>query len=252
MTDGVDTLDPTPDVSGQVEEPTQSADTVPEPASPQGDILDVEAYGNHLVPIEVDGRTEYVPLSQARSGLMMQADYTRKTQELALQREQNVQAERLVHALQSDPQRTLQALAEQLGVQFGDQPSAVEELDPIEQRLQQHDQFIAAQQQRELDQYIATEIGKLKSDFGQFNEQELFDYMVQNEIRDFSKAFGAMQWERQVAKRRADQQVQQQKAALPPIVGGHGVATGAVVTGPSESPKSMADAFAQAKQQLGL
>ena len=50
--------------------------------------LETENYSNHVVRVKLDGEELQVPLSEALAGYQRQADYTRKTQELAEQRSQ--------------------------------------------------------------------------------------------------------------------------------------------------------------------
>lgn len=92
-----------------------------QPVEEQYEVLDPEQYGDHRVPVTVDGKTEYVPYREAVQGVMRQSDYTRKTQELATQRQEVEQAQALVQALQVNPQGTIQWLQQQFGVEGAQQ-----------------------------------------------------------------------------------------------------------------------------------
>ncbi len=85
------------------------------PAEPN--ILNLDEYQGHVVTIG----DEQVPIEELQGGYLRQADYTRKTQELAEQRTQLENAATLQRALEANPQRTLEFLAEQYGVQFAQQ-----------------------------------------------------------------------------------------------------------------------------------
>lgn len=66
--------------------------------------------------LEVNGLDEPVTLREMADGYLRQADYTRKTQELAAQRESLGQAEQLWKALNNDPVGLARALAERVGL----------------------------------------------------------------------------------------------------------------------------------------
>lgn len=74
-----------------------------------------EAYDRH-VKVKVAGEEISVPLREALSGYSREADYTRKTQELAAQRRQAQEAELLAQAMQANPGLTVQILAQRAGM----------------------------------------------------------------------------------------------------------------------------------------
>ena len=57
--------------------------------------------------VKVDGVEEQVSLDELRDGYQRQSDYTRKTQELASERDRLQQAEAIVNSLEADPAGTL-------------------------------------------------------------------------------------------------------------------------------------------------
>ena len=73
--------------------------------------LETENYANHVVRVKLDGEELQVPLSEALAGYQRQADYTRKTQELAEQRNQMQYAATIQTALERDPEATIDLLA---------------------------------------------------------------------------------------------------------------------------------------------
>lgn len=220
-----------------------------EAASAPEDLIDPESYGDFKVPVTVAGETRLVPLNEVRNGFMMQSDYTQKTQQLAAERARLAQAERLMYAFEQDPQSTLQALSQAFG--DGDDTD-IEDIDPEEIRLRNVESFMEEQRQRELDNFITSQVQGLKAQHGEFDENELFGFMVQSGIKDFETAFGAMQWKSQQARARADQQATDAKRTLPPVAGGRGVAAGAVVPGATQPVNSIREAFELAQRQLGL
>ena len=65
----------------------------------------------------MDGAESEVTLSELQQGYQRQADYTRKTQELASERQRLEQAEAIVSALEADPQGALTALSTAFGIE---------------------------------------------------------------------------------------------------------------------------------------
>lgn len=139
-----------------------------EPEAPAGPVLDPTQYADHLVPVTVDGETTMVPFEEARAGYSRQADYTRKTQALAAEREQLGRAQAIATALAQDPAETIRVLAEVYDVSL-DQAAGIAadalgeseavSVDPFQQRLdamearfraQDEERALAAMQQ-ELD-----------------------------------------------------------------------------------------------------
>ena len=91
--------------------------------------LDIDQFRNHRVTVKVDGEDIEVPLSEAVAGFSRQADYTRKTQELAQQRAELQWATAIRGALDNDPAGTLELLKAHYGLQSPAQPQAVD--DPL-------------------------------------------------------------------------------------------------------------------------
>lgn len=169
-----------PAEAGQVPD-GQTTDQQPEPEYVERQYLDVDDdLGERYVRLKVDGQDHEVPLREALSGYSRQADYTRKTQELAQQRQQADYALAVQRALQAQPEETLRLLSRQYGVNFDpqsppqqwEQPSYDDGLeespytDPIEQRLNQQQQMIdsmwSQQAQRQADETLRSAIGGLQ------------------------------------------------------------------------------------------
>lgn len=79
--------------------------------------FDWDTVKDQQVTVKVDGRDLNVSLEELRNGYMRQADYTRKTQEAATLRSAAEWAQQFQEALQTDPQGTIQFLAETFGVE---------------------------------------------------------------------------------------------------------------------------------------
>ena len=83
--------------------------------------VDPSAFDGKYVKVKVDGEDVSVPFGEAIQGYQRQADYTRKTQELASQREQLGYAQTLQQALESNPQETIDLLTRHYGVATANQ-----------------------------------------------------------------------------------------------------------------------------------
>ena len=185
-------------------DPASSGDTGPYDSGPEIDLggaaedgqpTDQSAYeeprsyldidddvANRYVRVKVDGQDVEVPLQEALQGYSRTADYTRKTQELATQRQQNEYALAVQRALQAQPAETLRLLSRQYGVNLEapaqsppppagwEQPSYDDGddafTDPLEWRINQQqrmiDQLSLAEQQREADRQLQMAIGGLQ------------------------------------------------------------------------------------------
>lgn len=234
--------------------------------APEPQALDIDQYGNHLVPIKVDGKVEMVPLSEATNGYQRQADYTRSKQQLR-------RAEAIQTALESDPQRALRLLAEEYGVgEF--QPQAPQmprqenpmdgpPADPTVQVLQsQVMDLLTEKANREID---AT-VGRLTEKYGEIvNPDELFDAAMRTDVRsasDLERVFRDLAFDKVFAQAQAREQYQQnvssedaaRTAAVEQLQGLVSSGNGSNASDPPVAPviNDIDDAVALAKQQLGL
>lgn len=144
--------------------------------------LEVDQVADRYVRVKVDGQDLEVPLKEALQGYSRTADYTRKTQDLAAQRQQADYAIAVQRALQAQPEETLRLLSRQYGVDLGpsqsppsqqgwEQPSYDDGddnpyMDPVERRLAQQqqaiDQLAQRDAQRAADQQLQLAIGGLQ------------------------------------------------------------------------------------------
>ena len=233
----------------------------PEPASADTPVVSTEAAtepADHTV--KVDGVEQQVSLSELRDGYQRQSDYTRKTQELASERERLQQAEAIVSALESDPTGTLTALGQAFGVDNRpsqpQQPSYDEwqdEPDPTSQRLQSLEAQVAAQARTHRQQALDKEVHGLKNRFGDFDEKALFQHALTNRIPNLEAAFAHMRFGEVAAtaeKLQQEQAITEGKRSGVPVAGGKSTQSGAVQPNVSaEKPGSLREAFALAKQQ---
>lgn len=214
--------------------------------------------------VKVGGEEMQVSLEEALNGYQRQADYTRKTQELAAEREQLTHAERLWNAIEADPEYVIREMAQAYGLDVGGQPQAAGKAsdddpygladgpDTADPRWQQVEQFMAQAQFERAQAQIDRELAGLHQTYGvQFDDTELLQFAVERQIADLDAAFKAFAFDR-MTRLASDRSVQARKQQAPPVAGGHGVAAGAVAPGSASPPLSIADAFRAAEAAHGV
>lgn len=208
--------------------------------------------------IKIDGEQQQVSLEELQSGYQRQADYTRKTQELASERQRLQQAETIVSALEADPQGTLAALGNALGVADSPVPrddmSSWEDEDPTAQRVAHLEAQVARQAQTHRKQALDKEVSRLKGQYGDFDEQGLFKHALDNKIANLEAAYTHMNFNGlagYAGKLQRDQETLEAKRGGAPVEGGKTVQQGAVVGDSPKKVTSLREAFALAKQELG-
>ena len=155
--------------------------------------------------VKVDGSEEQVSLNELRDGYQRQADYTRKTQELASERARLQQAEAIVHSLEADPAGTLAALGDAFGV-GGATASPTEntdpwdEPDPTEQRIASLETRLAQQDRVQRRQQVEKQVEHLKGSYGDFNATELYQHALTHKIGNLEAALTHMRYNDVAAK----------------------------------------------------
>lgn len=92
------------------------------------DEFDFDSIKDKPIKVTVNGETFEVPLAELRNGYMRQADYTRKTQQIAADADTLRWARDMQEAFRVDPAGSVRYLQEQLGLV--DETDPFEELDP--------------------------------------------------------------------------------------------------------------------------
>jgi hypothetical protein len=162
----VESVTETP-LDGQVEANAETGDALVE--EPR-EYFAWDEYADKPVKLTVDGEEIEVPLAEALNGYQRQADYTRKTQELAEQRRQVQFAAALQEALQNDPNGTLELLSQHYGVNQKPTSEEDEFLDPVEKQYRQLESRIQAFEQEKAMRELENQIESLSRRYG-----ELFD-----------------------------------------------------------------------------
>lgn len=213
-------------------------DTQPEPATEVDDTNaaadDEVEHDNGDEPTfttKVGGKDVEVTLDELLKGYQRQSDYTRKTQELAETRQEAADALALLNDLRNDPQGTLQALTEHLiGLD-----TDTEDVDPIEQRLSQHEQFIQQQQEQALMAQVEQECSRLSGIYEGFDSDATLQYAIDHDQPSLEAAHLLMQAEmqRESAKAERNAQAAARKKSDPPVAG-RSTASGSTAKPPRE------------------
>jgi hypothetical protein len=242
-----------PIASGQVGEEVEVQAETPEQ---EQELFDYTEIADKVIKLQVDGEEVVVPVKEALAGYQRQADYTRKTQELSEQRKQVQYASALQEALQSDPAATLQLLNQQYGV--ATQPQEEEWLDPAEQQLRQLEQRIAAFEQSKAMDELTRTIDTLQSKYGEdFDADEVVAKALATGSTDLESIFKQITFDKvyskasEATKKLSEEQARLQSKRSAAIVSG-GTAAKSPVTTQTAQPKSVFEAFENAKRTLNL
>jgi hypothetical protein len=187
----------------QVDETEDESEVDDEPVAESDDEVedDDEVDEPQLYTIKVDGEERQVSLEDALKGYMRQADYTRKTQEIAAERDAAAKFKALEQAAQSNPEVALALFRQQLGLPEDTQ--ALEDLDPIERELHElkasFTQMMRTQQEAAAQQAVTAELTAIQQTYGIPAEQwtedaqdELLLYAVEHGTRELDVAYRAM------------------------------------------------------------
>jgi len=206
--------------------------------------------------VKIDGAEQQVTLDELQNGYQRQADYTRKTQELASERERLAQGEAIVQALEADPEGTISALAGSFGVSVGNQNTLSsegmdhEDMDPDEVRLRRIESSIEEQNRALRQQNLQKEVNTLRSKYDgiDFDEKALYAHALKNKINNLDAAFTHMNWDKMQTAEKDAEIVGEKRAAQ--IVDGIPGSPEGNVERAVRAVDSIRDAFALANQEL--
>jgi len=168
--------------------------------------------------VRIDGEDQMVSLQELQNGYQRQADYTRKTQELASERERLAQGEAIVQALEANPQGAITALSDAFGVSsVGNQNTemeAFEDLDPEEARLRRIEQSIEQQERANRQSNLQKDMQGLRDKYSaDISEQDLYAHALRNNIGNLEAAYTHMTYETMQDKARNADIVDEKRAA---------------------------------------
>jgi hypothetical protein len=234
----------------------------PEAAPPS--YLETDQYADHHVRVKVDGQEVSVPLREAIDGYSRQADYTRKTQELAEQQRRAQFGLTLQQALEANPQETLRILQAQYLQEQAEQapptPPPDWTDDPTDKRWQEYDARLQRFEQQQADNELRQAVGVLQQRYGDdFNPTEVVQAAFAQGRMDLEAVYKEMAFDRYWQGQQAAQQsraaeeaarVDAKSQAANTVHTGNGSANAAPP--PNTSFPTIEEAFADAKRQHGL
>jgi len=151
------------------------------------DVFDFDSIKDKPVKVTVGGETFEVPLNELRNGYMRQADYTRKTQQIAAQGELVRWAQDLQEALTSDPKGTIKFFQEQFGLLDDDGVVDDPELGPIVKELRETRRELAelrqsqqVQVQERVNMEVQSELNQMKSKYSDFDPLQILPIAIDN------------------------------------------------------------------------
>ena len=204
--------------------------------------------------VTVDGEQMDVSQTELINGYQRQADYTRKTQELATERERLAQGEAIVQALESDPESAVSALADAFGIRMGNQGSApqeeMEELDPEETRLRRLESAIEEQSRLNRQQNLQKEMDGLRDKYqADIDENALYSHALKHNIGNLDAAYAHMTYA-DLQEKAKNSDIVEEKRAASVIEDGSGSAEGVISRDFGQAVDSIRDAYELATKQL--
>ena len=208
--------------------------------------------------IKVDGVEEQVSLEELQNGYQRHSDYTRKTQEVAAERERLRQAEQIVSALESNPEETLKTLAQSFELELGGQPSSSDgysdwdDEDPTQQKIAALERRLEQSEAKQRQEAIERQVLELQEAYGDFDSRELMNHALKHKIPNLEAAY--THWRFNEVKSTADklskeQEIVTKKREAAVVEPGGSTQTGTDTKAPT-IPTSIREAFTQAKEQL--
>ena len=154
------------------------------------DVFDFDSIKDKTVSVTVNGETFEVPLAELRNGYMRQADYTRKTQQVAADADVLKWAREMQEAFRVDPAGSIRYLQEQFGLQtqnvdpFEDvDPEVkpiVDELRRTQQELAELRRQSQSLQASRVDAEVQAELDSMRSRYQDFDPMQVLPIAIEN------------------------------------------------------------------------
>lgn len=231
--------------------------------------LNIDEFADHYVTVKVDGEDVRVPLSEAVAGYSRQADYTRKTQELAEQRQQLQWASAIQAALENNPAQTIDLLANHYGISRAEAKEMADDWsvdsdtwnDPVETKMTELDKRIRAFEEQQAYAKLERDVQALQTKYGDdFNPQEVVAAAIAQGSSNLEAVYKQIAFDRVAAKAEAATKLAVDKTAQQEKVIEAKRNAGVVSSGSSAKAakdeagpiRSVSDAWAAAKKQYGV
>jgi len=224
--------------------------------NPEASIEVLEEPGD-LYTVKIDGEEQQVTLEELQNGYQRGADYTRKTQLVAEERDRLRQAEAVMNAIQEDPAGTIQALSKSFGVDNPMQTESAtddwEDVDPSVARIAALEQKLEQQEARERKQDLERQVNVLQEEYGEFDTDELLGHALKHRIGNLEAAFKHWRFDQTqdaLSKLQAEQEITEKKRGAAVVTPGGSTQVGTEQSPTSSPPSSIREAFERAKQEL--
>ena len=227
--------------------------------NPDPSVDEVLQEPSEMYTIKVDGVEEQVTLDELQNGYQRHSDYTRKTQEVAAERERLRQAEQIVSALENNPEETLNTLAQSFDIELkgqsqfsSDEYSNWDDEDPTQQKIAALEKRLAQSEAKQRQEAIERQVSELQEVYGEFDSRELMNHALKHKIPNLEAAY--THWRFNEVKSTADKLTKEQeivaKKREAAVVESGGSTQKGTDAKSSSIPTSIREAFAQAKEQL--
>lgn len=218
--ESTEVLDGSPADGGQAE-----GEDTGEVTAPEQSYFDIEAHGDQLVKIKVDGVEQSVPLRELPNGYMRQEAFTQKTQALAADRQRLSAAETLALAYERNPHETVRFLAQQQGLTLAEAQAQAEAATQeqedgwtndtyVDPRMTQLDSRLANIEAREARMDLERNITHLGTVYGaDFDATEVIAKAIEYGTTDLEGVYKQIAFDRVFSRSQAEAQVATQRAA---------------------------------------
>jgi hypothetical protein len=155
------------------------------------DVFDFDSIKDKTVAVTVNGETFEVPLSELRNGYMRQADYTRKTQQVAADAQVLQWARDMQEAFRTDPAGSIRYLQEQLGLLEESDPWGEVDPDvkPIVDELKRTQQELAQLRQQtqqfasdKVSMQVQSELESVQAKYADFDPMVVLPIAIENNL----------------------------------------------------------------------
>jgi len=152
------------------------------------DQFDFDSIKDKAVSVTVNGETFEVPLAELRNGYMRQADYTRKTQQIAADSDVIRWAREMQNAFRTDPAGSIRALQEQFGLLEQNDPyedmdddfkPIVSELKRTQQELAELKRMSFRTEQERVNAEVQSELNMMTNKYADFDPQQVLPIAIE-------------------------------------------------------------------------
>lgn len=196
-----------------------------------------------LFTLKVAGQERQVSQDELLALAQKGDDYTRKTQELAAERQRLASLDALYTALEADPKGTLSALSEAFGLGLTESNPIEEITDPLEREVAELRTWKQQMESQARQDAIERELSTLTSRYGDVDEEALLQHAISRNIPDLEDAYKSLKFEE--LRSHKEQTALEAKRQASVVEGGSSVQAGATTSALGDRP-TFREAIAEA------